>query len=77
MTILAPRRRAYFCFSLSLSLPLSFLQERTHFESIGHPLGKLGEDGKLGHKVIDLTRPEDLDGKVTFDFPFFSFLFPF
>lgn len=37
-------------------------KERTHFESIGHPLGKLGEDGKLGHKVIDLTRPEDLDG---------------
>lgn len=44
---------------------------------MGHPLGKLGEDGKLGHKVIDLTRPEDLDGKVTFDFPSFSFLFPF
>uniref|UniRef100_A0A6Q2Z8K5 HMG box domain-containing protein n=1 Tax=Esox lucius TaxID=8010 RepID=A0A6Q2Z8K5_ESOLU len=23
---------------------------------------KLGEDGKIGHRVIDLTRPEDLDG---------------
>lgn len=40
------------------------LQERAHFESIGHHLGKLGEEGKIGHRVIDLTRPEDLDGKV-------------
>uniref|UniRef100_A0A8C5B2H9 SRY-box transcription factor 6 n=1 Tax=Gadus morhua TaxID=8049 RepID=A0A8C5B2H9_GADMO len=30
--------------------------------SLGHHLGKLGEDGKIGHRVIDLTRPEDLDG---------------
>ncbi|XP_004543250.3 transcription factor SOX-6 isoform X1 [Maylandia zebra] len=37
-------------------------KERAHFDSIGHHLGKLGEDGKLGHRVIDLTRPEDLDG---------------
>uniref|UniRef100_A0A8C4ZBJ2 SRY-box transcription factor 6 n=1 Tax=Gadus morhua TaxID=8049 RepID=A0A8C4ZBJ2_GADMO len=37
-------------------------QERAHFESLGHHLGKLGEDGKIGHRVIDLTRPEDLDG---------------
>ncbi|XP_054627254.1 transcription factor SOX-6 isoform X1 [Dunckerocampus dactyliophorus] len=37
-------------------------KERAHFESIGHHLGKLGEDGKIGHRVIDLTRPEDLDG---------------
>lgn len=37
-------------------------KERAHFESIGHQLGKLGEDGKIGHRVIDLTRPEDLDG---------------
>ncbi|XP_061607273.1 transcription factor SOX-6 isoform X3 [Phyllopteryx taeniolatus] len=37
-------------------------KERAHFEGIGHHLGKLAEDGKLGHRVIDLTRPEDLDG---------------
>uniref|UniRef100_A0A8C5HXF3 Transcription factor SOX-6-like n=1 Tax=Gouania willdenowi TaxID=441366 RepID=A0A8C5HXF3_GOUWI len=37
-------------------------KERTHFDSLGHHLGKLGEEGKLGHRVIDLTRPEDLDG---------------
>ncbi|CAK6969758.1 transcription factor SOX-6 isoform X2 [Scomber scombrus] len=39
-------------------------KERAHFESIGHHLGKLGEEGKIGHRVIDLTRPEDLDGKI-------------
>ncbi|CAL8380557.1 unnamed protein product, partial [Arctogadus glacialis] len=38
-------------------------KERAHFESLGHHLGKLGEDGKIGHRVIDLTRPEDLDGR--------------
>ncbi|KAM8877996.1 transcription factor SOX-6 isoform X3 [Synchiropus splendidus] len=37
-------------------------KERAHFESIGNHLSKLGEEGKLGHRVIDLTRPEDLDG---------------
>ncbi|XP_034047097.1 transcription factor SOX-6 isoform X4 [Thalassophryne amazonica] len=37
-------------------------KERAHFESIGHQLGKLGEEAKIGHRVIDLTRPEDLDG---------------
>uniref|UniRef100_A0A7N8YQF1 SRY-box transcription factor 6 n=1 Tax=Mastacembelus armatus TaxID=205130 RepID=A0A7N8YQF1_9TELE len=37
-------------------------KERAHFESIGHHLGKLSEEGKIGHRVIDLTRPEDLDG---------------
>ncbi|KAM6950508.1 transcription factor SOX-6 isoform 3-T4 [Lycodopsis pacificus] len=37
-------------------------KERAHFESIGLHLGKLGEEGKIGHRVIDLTRPEDLDG---------------
>ncbi|XP_045888673.1 transcription factor SOX-6 isoform X7 [Micropterus dolomieu] len=37
-------------------------KERAHFESMGHHLGKLGEEGKIGHRVIDLTRPEDLDG---------------
>ncbi|XP_061132661.1 transcription factor SOX-6 isoform X1 [Syngnathus typhle] len=37
-------------------------KERTHFDGLGHHLGKLGEDGKIGHRVIDLTRPEDLDG---------------
>ncbi|KAJ8406474.1 hypothetical protein AAFF_G00300480, partial [Aldrovandia affinis] len=37
-------------------------KERAHFESLGHHLGKLGEEGKMGHRVIDLTRPEDMDG---------------
>ncbi|XP_053490368.1 transcription factor SOX-6 isoform X9 [Ictalurus furcatus] len=37
-------------------------KERVHFESLGHHLGKLGDDGKIGQRVIDLTRPEDLDG---------------
>uniref|UniRef100_A0AAQ4RXG4 SRY-box transcription factor 6 n=1 Tax=Gasterosteus aculeatus aculeatus TaxID=481459 RepID=A0AAQ4RXG4_GASAC len=37
-------------------------KERAHYESIGHHLGKLGEEAKIGHRVIDLTRPEDLDG---------------
>ncbi|XP_028256965.1 transcription factor SOX-6 isoform X1 [Parambassis ranga] len=37
-------------------------KERAHFDSIGHHLSKLGEEGKMGHRVIDLTRPEDLDG---------------
>lgn len=41
------------------------MQERVHFESLGHHLGKLGDDGKIGQRVIDLTRPEDLDGKVS------------
>ncbi|KAJ8343443.1 hypothetical protein SKAU_G00307720 [Synaphobranchus kaupii] len=35
--------------------------ERPHFESLSH-LGKLAEEGKLGHRVIDLTRPEDMEG---------------
>ncbi|XP_018618009.1 transcription factor SOX-6-like isoform X3 [Scleropages formosus] len=37
-------------------------KDRAHFESLGQHLGKLGEDGKMSHRVIDLTRPEDLDG---------------
>ncbi|XP_077419834.1 transcription factor SOX-6 isoform X2 [Vanacampus margaritifer] len=37
-------------------------KERAHFEGLGHHLSKLGEDGKIGRRVIDLTRPEDLDG---------------
>ncbi|CAM9297667.1 unnamed protein product [Lampetra planeri] len=37
------------------------MDKERHFDSIGHPFGKLGEDGKIGHRVIDLTRPEDLD----------------
>ncbi|GAA6088832.1 transcription factor SOX-6 isoform X1, partial [Tachysurus ichikawai] len=43
-------------------------QDRVHFESLGHHLGKLGDDGKIGQRVIDLTRPEDLDGKFFFFF---------
>uniref|UniRef100_A0A665WTW1 Transcription factor SOX-6-like n=1 Tax=Echeneis naucrates TaxID=173247 RepID=A0A665WTW1_ECHNA len=39
-------------------------KERLHYESLSQHLGKLGEDaGKMVHRVIDLTRPEDLDGK--------------
>uniref|UniRef100_A0A665WUM0 Transcription factor SOX-6-like n=1 Tax=Echeneis naucrates TaxID=173247 RepID=A0A665WUM0_ECHNA len=38
-------------------------KERLHYESLSQHLGKLGEDaGKMVHRVIDLTRPEDLDG---------------
>ncbi|KAI1903921.1 hypothetical protein AGOR_G00000380 [Albula goreensis] len=37
-------------------------KERPHFDSLSHHLGKLGEEGKMGHRVIDLTRPEDMDG---------------
>ncbi|KAM6973516.1 transcription factor SOX-6-like [Aplochiton taeniatus] len=38
-------------------------KERMHYESLSQHLGKLGEDaGKMVHRVIDLTRPEDLDG---------------
>ncbi|KAL1271491.1 hypothetical protein QQF64_030507 [Cirrhinus molitorella] len=37
-------------------------KERSHYDSLGHHLGKLGEDGKIGHRVIDLTRPEDFEG---------------
>ncbi|XP_046889274.1 transcription factor SOX-6 isoform X3 [Hypomesus transpacificus] len=40
-------------------------KERLHFESLGQHLGKLGEEAKMGHRVIDLTRPEDLDGSGT------------
>ncbi|XP_056601248.1 transcription factor SOX-6 isoform X3 [Triplophysa dalaica] len=37
-------------------------KERSHYETFSH-LGKLGEDGKIGHhRVIDLTRPEDFEG---------------
>jgi len=39
-------------------------QERLHYETLSQHLGKLGEDaGKMVHRVIDLTRPEDLDGE--------------
>uniref|UniRef100_A0A3Q3EDU6 SRY-box transcription factor 6 n=1 Tax=Labrus bergylta TaxID=56723 RepID=A0A3Q3EDU6_9LABR len=39
------------------------LTERLHYETLSQHLGKLGEDaGKMVHRVIDLTRPEDLDG---------------
>ncbi|XP_016357836.1 transcription factor SOX-6-like [Sinocyclocheilus anshuiensis] len=37
-------------------------KERSHYNNLGHHLGKLGEDGKIGHRVIDLTRPEDFEG---------------
>lgn len=43
-------------------------QEKVHFDSVGHHFGKLGEEGKIGHRVIDLTRPEDLDGKASSSF---------
>ncbi|MBN3318897.1 SOX6 factor, partial [Atractosteus spatula] len=38
-------------------------KDRVQFENLGHQLtAKLGEDGKIGPRVIDLTRPEDVDG---------------
>ncbi|XP_068170302.1 transcription factor SOX-6-like isoform X1 [Antennarius striatus] len=38
-------------------------KERLHYETLSQHLGKFGEDaGKMVHRVIDLTRPEDLDG---------------
>ncbi|XP_049930205.1 transcription factor SOX-6-like isoform X3 [Epinephelus moara] len=38
-------------------------KERLHYETLSQHLGKLGDDaGKMVHRVIDLTRPEDLDG---------------
>lgn len=47
-------------------------QEKIHFDSVGHHFGKLGEEGKIGHRVIDLTRPEDLDGKASSSQPYES-----
>lgn len=42
----------------------NLLQERLHYETLSQHLNKLGEDaGKMVHRVIDLTRPEDLDGE--------------
>uniref|UniRef100_A0AAQ4QMQ2 SRY-box transcription factor 6 n=1 Tax=Gasterosteus aculeatus aculeatus TaxID=481459 RepID=A0AAQ4QMQ2_GASAC len=41
-------------------------KERLHYETLSQHLGRLGEDaGKMVHRVIDLTRPEDLDGSIT------------
>nr|XP_046249657.1 transcription factor SOX-6-like isoform X2 [Scatophagus argus] len=38
-------------------------KDRLHYETLSQHLGKLGEEaGKMVHRVIDLTRPEDLDG---------------
>lgn len=56
------KNKVYMCLFVHLTVCIS-LQERAHFEGIGHHLNKLGEEGKIGHRVIDLTRPEDLDGK--------------
>ncbi|XP_042352404.1 transcription factor SOX-6-like isoform X2 [Plectropomus leopardus] len=43
-------------------------KERLHYETLGQHLGKLGDDaGKMVHRVIDLTRPEDLDGFLFFN----------
>lgn len=42
-----------------------------HFESLSQHLGNLGEDGKMGHRVIDLTRHEDVDGEFRLSFFFF------
>uniref|UniRef100_A0A8C5E6U7 Transcription factor SOX-6-like n=1 Tax=Gouania willdenowi TaxID=441366 RepID=A0A8C5E6U7_GOUWI len=37
-------------------------KDRLHYETLSQHLGKLGEEaGKMVHRVIDLTRPEDLD----------------
>lgn len=57
------------------------LQERLHYETLSQHLGKLGEDaGKMVHRVIDLTRPEDLEGKNVVSeepAPLLSLLSPF
>lgn len=45
------------------NLWLIVFQARAHFESLGQHLGKLGDDMKMGHRVIDLTRPEDMEGE--------------
>ncbi|KAJ3596891.1 hypothetical protein NHX12_003291 [Muraenolepis orangiensis] len=38
-------------------------EERLHYETLSQHLGKLGQEaGQMVHRVIDLTRPEDLDG---------------
>lgn len=55
----------YFNHGANLCPPPPPPQEKIHFDSIGHHFGKLGEEGKIGHRVIDLTRPEDLDGKAS------------
>lgn len=47
---------------------LCLQQERQHFEALSQHLETLGEDeAKLVHRVIDLTRPEDLDGEFCSD----------
>lgn len=59
--------RVSFCLS-----DVNLLQDRLHYETLSQHLSKLGEDaGKMVHRVIDLTRPEDLDGRSCF------FLCPF
>uniref|UniRef100_H3C7N8 SRY-box transcription factor 6 n=1 Tax=Tetraodon nigroviridis TaxID=99883 RepID=H3C7N8_TETNG len=41
---------------------LCLQQERLHFEALSQHLGKLGQDGaRMVHRVMELTRPEDLD----------------
>ena len=57
---------SFLCSKLVTWNGLCVFQERLHFESLGQHLGKLGEEAKMGHRVIDLTRPEDLDGEFTF-----------
>uniref|UniRef100_A0A3P8UGT2 SRY-box transcription factor 6 n=1 Tax=Cynoglossus semilaevis TaxID=244447 RepID=A0A3P8UGT2_CYNSE len=56
-------------------------KERLHYETLSQHLGKLGEDaGKMVHRVIDLTRPEDLEGKNVVSeepAPLLSLLSPF
>lgn len=55
----------FFLILIMVQICVSPPQEKVHFDSIGHHFGKLGEEGKIGHRVIDLTRPEDLDGKAS------------
>lgn len=59
---------------ITFQSPFFVLQERLHYETLSQHLGKLGEDaGKMVHRVIDLTRPEDLDGEHLHCFFFFFF----
>uniref|UniRef100_H3CH42 SRY-box transcription factor 6 n=1 Tax=Tetraodon nigroviridis TaxID=99883 RepID=H3CH42_TETNG len=47
----------------NMSLSNGSKQERLHFEALSQHLGKLGQDGaRMVHRVMELTRPEDLDG---------------
>ncbi|XP_041447066.1 SRY-box 6 S homeolog isoform X2 [Xenopus laevis] len=68
------REQLHTSYGLDGKLPLNNMglnncrgdKERTHFENLGpHLTGKPNKEGKLGPGVIDLTRPEDIEGGAT------------